>query len=547
MNEIIHSALEVVRAVLRFRWIALLIAFLVSSGGWLFIAQMDDFYEAKARVFVDSNRVLGPLLKGIAIQPDVNERVQLMSRTLLNRPNLEKLSRMTDLDIEATTPLEKEQLINQLERTVKLQGTRGNSSLYTVSYTHNNPDLARRMVQALITVFIESSIGDKRDDNQSAQVFLNQQVKDYEQRLAEADRRLSDFKRENAGKMPNESGSYYQRLEFLNSDARAAQLELGEAESRYLSLTNQLAREPRTISESAGTTSVLSTVDKELQAKRAELTTFLARYTERHPRIGQLRDSITQLEQVKQSESAGGYSSAETYNVVTNPAYQEIAKLLAETEARIAELGVRTKALDDQAEELNNTIETIPKIEATLKQLDRDYEVIKAQYEQLLERRESARLSEQVEQNVDDVKFRVIDPPYVPSRPSGPNKLIYSLAAMAAGVGAGIGLAFLLSLLFPVFYDAETIMKKTGHSVLGTVALQAGSTRNIADIIKWGIYLVLVVLLLFIFLFMIAYYSGWISDGLVNIVHDSPLGPVLEQMGETISKFVEMLLNNSSV
>ena len=84
MNEIIHSALAVLRAIMRFKWIALIVAFVLSSAGWLFVAQMDDYYEANARVFVDSNQVLKPLLKGIAIQPDVNQRVQLLSRTLLN-------------------------------------------------------------------------------------------------------------------------------------------------------------------------------------------------------------------------------------------------------------------------------------------------------------------------------------------------------------------------------------------------------------------------------------------------------------------------------
>ncbi len=543
MHELIHTALAILRGILRFRWVALPVAFLVSTAGWLLIAQMDDYYEAEARISVDSNRVLGPLLQGIAIQPDVNQRVQLMSSTLLNRPNLEKLSRMTDLDIEATTPLEKEQLIDKLGRTVRLQGSRGNSSLYTVSYTHKNPVLARSMVQALITVFIESSIGDERDDNQSAQVFLEQQIGDYEQRLAEADRRLSDFKRENAGKMPSEAGSYYQRLEFLKSDARAARLELGESESRHASLLNQLAREPRTISESAGSAAVLSTVGKELQAKRSELTALLARYTERHPRINQLRDSIAQLELAQQQQSEGGYSTTETYNVMANPAHQEISKLLAETEARIAELGVRTMALDEQVVELNATVETIPKIEATLKQLDRDYEVVKTQYEKLLGRRESARLSEQVEQNVDDVKFRVIDPPFVPSKPSGPNKPLYSAAAMVAGLGAGVGLAFLLSLVFPVFYDAETIIKKTGHSVLGTVALQkTENTRNFRNIAGWGIYLSLLLMLLVIFLLIIAHYTGLISDNLVNLISNSPLGPLLEQAGTAISKVLGMLL-----
>jgi len=547
MHEIIHSAVAVLRAILRFRWIALFAAFVLSSAGWLFIAQMDDYYEANARVFVDSNQVLKPLLQGITVQPDVNQRVQLMSRTLLNRPNLEKLSRMTDLDVQAVTALEKENLISVLGRTVKLQGTRGNSSLYTVSYVNRDPDLAKLMVQSLITVFVESTIGEERDDNESAREFLGQQVRDYEQRLAEADRRLSDFKRENAGKMPSEAGSYYQRLEQLKSDARSARLELGEAQSRQSSLLAQLAREPRTISESTGSTAAESPLDSELREKRGELTAILTRFTEKHPLVYQLRGNIEQLERQTQQAAANGYSTTETFVVVANPAYQEIAGLLAETEARIAELDVRTKALDKQVDELNATVETIPKIEATLKQLDRDYEVVKAQYEELLERRESALLSEQVEQNVDDVQFRVIDPPFVSSTPTGPNKLTFSAVAMAGGIGAGAGLAFLLSLVFPVFYDIETIAKKTGHSVLGTVALQKTSSQKIREVTLWAVYFALLSLLIVIFVLMVAYYSGLIPKEIVSVINNTPLGPLLEQAGKAISAAVNSLIGDSGL
>ena len=114
MQELINTATEFLRAILRFRWTALLVAWLLAVSGWAVIYQLEDKYQATARVFVDSNEVLKPLLRGIAIQPDVNVRVNMMSRMLLNRPNLEKLARMTDIDVEATTPYEKELLIDTL-------------------------------------------------------------------------------------------------------------------------------------------------------------------------------------------------------------------------------------------------------------------------------------------------------------------------------------------------------------------------------------------------------------------------------------------------
>ena len=112
------------------------------------------------------------------------------------------------MDIRATTPAEQERLIDQLANTVRLSSSRSNSSLYTVSYTDGSPVVARRVVQALINIFVEGTLGEERQDSVSAQNFLDQQILDYEERLLAAERRLSDFKRENAGRMPGEAGGY---------------------------------------------------------------------------------------------------------------------------------------------------------------------------------------------------------------------------------------------------------------------------------------------------------------------------------------------------
>jgi len=96
MQDIVNIVLDLFRSILRFKWLVLLVAWIISILGWALIYQIDEKYDASARIFVDSNRILEPLLKGIAVQPDVTQQVGLLSRTLLNRPNLEKLARMSD-------------------------------------------------------------------------------------------------------------------------------------------------------------------------------------------------------------------------------------------------------------------------------------------------------------------------------------------------------------------------------------------------------------------------------------------------------------------
>lgn len=520
MQDLLDIVSSFFSALFRFKWLVVLIACVISLLGWGYVYQLNDQYQAKARVFVDSNRVLQPLLKGIAIQPDVNQRVQLMSRMLLSRPNLERLSRMSDLDASAVTDYDRELMLDRLGREVRLTGVRGNASLYNVSYTHFDPELAKRMVQSLIAVFIETTIGDERRDSESAQVFLDQQIRLYEKRLAQAEKRLSDFKRENTGKMPGEAGGYYQRLETARSQENAARLQLRETINRRDDLRRQLSREPATLSE--GGVAGVSPLDLEISQQKSELSKLLMRYTDRHPQITQLRQSITVLESRKLL--GAGDDSFDSGLRVSNPVYEEIRRLLSESTARVAELEVRVEDYERQSRELNETIDSIPRVEAELAQLDRDYTIIKGQFETVLERRESARLSEQVEQNADDVEFRVIDPPFVPSRPTGPDKLLLSAAVFVVGLGAGSGLALALSLLFPVFYDASTIARLTGRSVLGSVSKQQTSSDTLRGLISWIGVAGVVGLLLLIFALLLAFYQGMFANGQLDFLIKGQVG-----------------------
>ncbi len=472
MQEIIQTIISVLRGIVRFRWVALGVAFALAIFSAAAVSQLPNKYQASARVFVDSNRVLKPLLKGLAIQPDVDERVRLMSRTLMSRPNMEKVVNLADIGVHATTDYEKELQLGELQRQITLRGERGNASLYNVRYTNEDPNVARRVVQSLITVFIESTIGDKRQDSESAQQFLGQQIRLYERRLAEAESQLSQFKRDNVGKMPSEAGGYYQRLSVSVSQLEGARLKLDELKNRIVSLRNRLASEPRTLTNSQSSDAYIpSPTDIQLTQQRRELSELLLRYTERHPKIAQLRSSIENLEAVK---GQGGRAGQELPSPqISNPVYQEVVKLLAQAEAEAAGLKVRVRAFQRNVDELNDTVESIPQVEQQLSQLNRDYTVVKGQYEELLERRESARLSEEVEQNVDDVKFRVIDPPFVPSKPSSPNKPFMTLLGFVASIGGGLVLAWAISMLRPVFYDLSSISTKTGRPILGSVLQQA--------------------------------------------------------------------------
>lgn len=474
MQDILDKLMLTLWSVWRFRWTALVVAWLVAVVGWTGVAMLEYRYTASARIFVDTNRVLAPLLRDITVQPDVKGRVALISRALLTRPNLEELVRMTDLDHDIDTQRGLELLLIELKSRLSLKSGRRDDSIYTVRYEHSDPTTAKRVVQSLITIFIENNLGDEREDSQSAETFLDDQIVAYEGRLVEAESRLSDFRRNNVGATPNQAGDYYQRLDNASSRVRTAGLELKEATNRRDELVRQLEQE-RSAESNVATGSAQQSRILGLQD---ELDGLLTRYTERHPQVSQLREMISDL---RNTDTSGAGQSGELSGqerLQNSVVYQNLRTLVSEASARVAELTARVEDYEQEVAELRLTVDSIPLVEAELLQLDRDYETLRTQHALLLERRESAQLSKRMGQDVDDVKFRIIDPPFVPSKPTSPNKLLLNAAVMAAGLGAGTGLALLLSLIRPVYYGQRSLALATGVPVYGSVSLYRGSVQR---------------------------------------------------------------------
>jgi protein tyrosine kinase modulator len=469
MQETIAQIFSYIWGIWRFRWLAMIVAWVIALGGWLFVHQMPESFVGTARIYVDSNNLLGPLLKGMAVQPDVNQRIAMMSRTLLSRPNLEKVMRMTDLDLQVQTDLEREAMLTELRENISLVGDRFNRSLYSIEVKDSDRETAKRVTQALITVFIESGLSGKRQDSSGAQDFLDEQIAEYEVRLAEAEGRLAAFKQRYVGSLPGEGGGYYQRLDQAKQQLGEARLQLRQMENRREDLKRQIGGE-----DPSGIGMASSPLDLRIQSLNVQQDALLAKYTDRHPEVRQIRALITELEAEKlevREALKSGDTGAVSAALGENPVYQGMRAMLAEADAQVAELKVLVKEYENRVTELNARVNNIPVIETELKQLDRDYQVVSGQHQELLGRREAAKLSQDVEQSASDVAFRVVDPPFVPSKPGEPNKLMLNSLVLVLALGGGAALALLVSLIKPVIVDPQSLLKLTGLPLLGSVTL----------------------------------------------------------------------------
>ena len=191
MRSIQSQAMPIVQAMWRHRWLAVGTAWLVCTAGWIGTAFMPTRYESTARVYLNADPLLTPLLRGLAADTDPGRHLDFMQKTLLSRPNLEQLVRLTDLDTQLRTPGETEALFQRLARDISVSPVTAN--LLALSYRDSNPVMAKNVVQSLLTIFAEKMAGSSRADMDNAQRFLDGEIASYRDQLRAAEKRRADL------------------------------------------------------------------------------------------------------------------------------------------------------------------------------------------------------------------------------------------------------------------------------------------------------------------------------------------------------------------
>jgi polysaccharide chain length determinant protein (PEP-CTERM system associated) len=490
MNDTIELLKRTLREMWHRRWIGLAAAWIVGLLAITIVYRIPERYEASARLFVDTESLLKPLLAGLAVQPNVDQQVALISRTLISRPNVEKVVRMSDLDLRAKTDSERDQLIEEAMAKVRLTGSTS-TNLYTITFQDPDPDQARKVVQSLLTIFVESSLGDKRQDSRAAVRFLDDQIKNYEKALQAAESRLKDFKLRYLGVAERDgNGDYFSRLSQLNTQIETARVELKSAEQSRDAYKQELAGERPTFldtQEASGPAPLgaegIPEIDARLSQLRLALDGLTRRFTENHPDVIGTRRIIAELEDQRRAElaekkrSAGATGASPAAKPVErNPVFQQLRVSLVEAEAQLAAARAKLSGLEGQYAQLKSRAAMVPQVEAEFAQLNRDYEVQRRTYESLLTRRESATMGIGI-QDSGGAQFRVIDPPRVSQRPVFPNRLALLGLATLSSLAAGLLAAFLASQIAPTFHDAVTLRQHSSRPVLGSVSILPSPAR----------------------------------------------------------------------
>jgi polysaccharide chain length determinant protein (PEP-CTERM system associated) len=483
MQAQLESLVTELKSLWRFRWPAAITAWAVALIGWAVVLLMPPSFEAQARVYVDATSALRPLLQGLAVDQNVDAQLNYVRQTMLSRPALEKVARQTELDLRAKTPTEREHLIDSLQKKILIEFANGPEKsadkLYTITYQDSNRPMALAVVTKLLNTFVEDSMGAGRAGSANAQRFLRDQIKEVEQRLAEDEARVAEFRKKNFGLMPGEQGDYYTRLQNETEALKKTQSALAIATTKREALSRQLHGEtpfaPGDKAGAAGGGSPLASSDTTFRLKEAEskLEELKLKYTDKHPEVMALEETIEQLKARRTQELAaikrGDPAAASLSGLSSNPVYQNIQLQLNQTDVEVASLKGEIADRQQRIAELDHAKNVAPEIEAEFARLNRSYGVTKAQYTSLVERLEKAKLSEQAT-DAGSIKFEVIDPPAAKIEPVKPNRPLLTSVVFLAALGVGVGLAWLLGQLRPVYDSAHRVAEDTGLPILGAVS-----------------------------------------------------------------------------
>lgn len=488
MLDLLNSARSLLPGLARFRWSALAAAVATGIAGTALVLAMPARYEATARVYVDTQSILKPLMQGLAVQPNLDTQVVMMAKTLISRPNLEKVISMADLDHKATTPREREELIRELNKDLQFRAA-GGQNLYSITYRAETPAQATKVVQSLLSMFIESNLGDKRRDADQAIRFIDDQLRNYERKLIEAEAALKDFKVRNLDVMPNLAQDAVARNADLQRELDSARLELRQLDNSREAIRRQLSEEkPSFVSSDGGPDTAAiprppSEIELRLDASRKRLDELVTRYTEQHPDVINARRVVAELEQQRDAARRGEVPAGTRMlapTVIPNKVYQDLKVALADVEAKLAAARARVAEAERRYAQSRALAQAIPKVEAEYVQLTREYETTKKSHEQLLSRRESAQISGSMDASGVG-EMRIVDPPRATSTPVSPNRPLLLLLVLAASAAAGVGVAFLRDQSNPVFFDLRSLRAATSGTVLGSVTMVLGPEARSAE------------------------------------------------------------------
>ncbi len=479
------------KAAWRRRWLGVAIAWVVCLLGWIGVSQVPNQYLSSARLYVNTDAVLTPLLKGLAVDSSPGTELRVLQATLLSRPNVETLISKTDLDLTVGDATQRDALVAALMSEIAVKPD-PKLNVFSIEYSNPNPKLARDVVQTLLTIFIENATGGNRRDMENARIFLEHQISSYEQQLrnSEASRAAFRIKYPGVSVVDTDAGGAGNPLTVLQGHIDDTQNQLTDKTTLVAALVKELKETPQSLPDAAGAGGeggAAAAGPTTLAGAEQKLALLRMRYTDQFPGVINAQRDVDAFKAMPGHGHGGARS-------VPNPGYETLKLRIIDIEADIASLKRQLDALQGEKTKFEKLQAEQPNLVAQYQDLDRGYAILRKNYDDLLARLQSADIGEAADTQADQVQIRIIDPPEIPRIPVAPNRLLLVSAVLAAGLIAGVTVPLLLSQLDRSFWVVEDL-RSLGLPVLGGISMLTGISWRRRFISVTGFAVALIVLI----------------------------------------------------
>ncbi|HEX2760192.1 MAG TPA: hypothetical protein VHM27_06750, partial [Rhizomicrobium sp.] len=323
----------------RYRWWGLAAAWAICVGGWVLVQALPNKYESAAKVYIDTDTLMRPLMAGLAVNPDVNQEVDVMMKSLITRPSIEQVVKLSDPAMANASRSALADKVTEVQQNIALRPLE-TKNLFSISYTSSNPAYAQNVTQSLVMMLVNSNLGTQRRNVDGVQSFLDQQIAKYEAQLRDMEKRRADFRTTHLEYYSSTSdGDPANIIDKAHAETLDAQNQLMIESAKRDSLSAQLRGVPATLKVEAPPPLVVNAgqgATSDLSQATLALANLRSRFTESHPDVVAQKNLV---ERLKAQQSAANSPDSPTYQAhqgVPNPVYINLQSRLADAAANVA-------------------------------------------------------------------------------------------------------------------------------------------------------------------------------------------------------------------
>jgi polysaccharide chain length determinant protein (PEP-CTERM system associated) len=446
-------------------------------------------YQSASTILVAEANIIAPLMEGRAVPTGVADRARIAREVIFSRSIMTEILTAGGWNEAEIEPLPRERLVEEIKQRTRIDSPGLN--LIRITYTDAEPERAFRIASRYAELFISESLAAKERESREAFEFIAARVEEYHRKLTDAEERLKQFRAGNLDARPGSDIDVRTRVAEIRSQIEGARTDLSEMQMREGALLAQISGEAE-VSDLRSRSAQFRLRIAELQA---QMDTLLLDYTDSYPDVVRLRHQIedlqTSLTREEQAEASGARGN--DVAAASNPLYQQLRSDLARVRSDMAALRARINENDGLLEAELDRGRRVADSEASLAELTRDYEVNRDIYQDLLRRRENARVSMSLDAEQRGLTFRIQETAALPLQPTGLRLMHFAAAGLGLGLAVPIGLLFALLQIDPRARSAQALAQTLPVPVLVSIPELRTKVDRRRMFLKLGVAVLVVV------------------------------------------------------